>query len=73
MNFNLILKTKNCLCPAGEQWDNCRYIFFWDNLEERAALHNAQSTNSDARRREQKFALPRARRRQPLFLFGRAE
>ena len=40
--------------------------------EERAASHKAQPINSDARRRERRFALPRAHRRLPLFLFGRA-
>ena len=38
-------------------------------LEKPAAEQNAQPTNSDARRREQRFALPRARRHKALFFF----
>ena len=71
MNFNLISKKKRALCPIGEQRTSCQSKQNRNNLEERAASHNAQPTNSDARRRERRFALPRARRRQPLFLLGR--
>ena len=71
MNFNLISGKKMCLGPIGEQ----RTIIVVNqkkNRNKRTASHNAQPTNNDARRREQRFALPRARRPQPLFLFGRA-
>ena len=69
MNFNLISKKKRVCVLSGNSVLVVNQKIF---LEERAASHNAQQTNSDERRRERRFALPRARRRQPLSLFGRA-
>ena len=68
MNFNLISKKKRVWVLS---WNSVLAVNKKIFLEERAASHNAQQTHSDARRRERRFALPRARRRQPLFLFGR--
>ena len=69
MNFNLISKKKRVRVLSGNivLVVNQKII-----LEERAASHNALPTNSDARRRERRFALPHARRRKPLSFFGRA-
>ena len=72
MNFNFISKKKRVCVLSGNGVLIVNQKRIRNDLEERAASHNAQPTNSDARRRERRFALPRARRRQPLFLFGRA-
>ena len=69
MNFNLISKKRRVCVLSGN------IVLVADQKiirKKRTASHNAQPTNNDARRRERRFALPRARRRQPLFLFGRA-
>ena len=72
INFKLISKKKRVCVLSGNGVLVVSKEIIRDTLEERVAPHNDQPTNSDARRREQRFALPRARRRQPLFLFGRA-
>ena len=63
MNFNLILKKKRVCVLSGN-----RVLVVNKKItrKKRTASHNAQPTNDDARRRERRFALPRARRRQPL-------
>ena len=68
-NFNLILKKKRVWVLSGNSVLVANKEIL---LEERAASLNAQSTNSDARRRERRFPLPRLRRRHPLFRFGRS-
>ena len=70
MNFSLISKKIRACVISGNGVLIVNQQINRNNLEERVASHNAQPTNSDARRRERRFALPRARRRQPLFLFG---